>query len=239
MHHGTYHTSREGRCHFGVGVGDGFHHTRRGERDAMYLFACGVDSQLVVDVAGGWHHDGVARHDGCVGGGAFVVGGTALAACGQCRQRHQAGGGVKSLSECDGHSGVATGCRWDLFHAYDACHHELAVAAPREGPHVAHPFELDVFAGAAHQRVCHFLVGDGELELVGVQSVDVDGLRLEAALYHLALVGLEYHAFVLEVVDVAGVDACAVDEEEVEIDECRQAQHHHGHDDGDDFCFFR
>ena len=112
----------------------------------------------------------------------------------------------------------------------------LAVAAPGEGGHIAFPAEFDVLAGAAHEGVGKGVVGDGELEFVAVQAVDV-AARLEAALNHLALVGFEEDAFALEIVDVAGVDAAAVDEEEAEVDKDCECQEKDEADDGDDFRF--
>ena len=113
----------------------------------------------------------------------------------------------------------------------------LAGAAPGEGAHVALPAQLDVLAGAAHEGVGQLAVGDGEFELVAAQAVAGVAAGFEAALDHLALVGLEDDALPLEVVDVARVDAGAVDEEETEIDEGGERQNDDGDEDGDDFGF--
>ena len=83
---------------------------------------------------------------------------------------------------------------------------------------MAFPAQLDVLAAGAHQALGDFLVGDGEFEFVALYRCGVHFGRTESALYHLALVGLEEDALFLEIVDVASVDACAVDEKEAEED---------------------
>ena len=83
---------------------------------------------------------------------------------------------------------------------------------------MAFPAQLDVFAAGAHQALGDFLVGDGEFKLVALYGCAVHFGRAESALYHLALVGLEEETLFLEIVDVACVDASAVDEEETEED---------------------
>ena len=113
----------------------------------------------------------------------------------------------------------------------------LAVAAPGEGGHVAFPAKLDLLASAAHQSVGDLIVGDGELELVAVQAVGAFASRAEAALYYLALVGLEDDTFLLEIVELTGIDAAAIDEEEAEIDEQCERQQDDEAGDSNDFCF--
>jgi len=104
----------------------------------------------------------------------------------------------------------------------------LAVAAPEEGAHVAFPAQLDVLAAGTHQPVGHGFVGDGEIQLVGVQPLRAFAHRLESALYDFAFVGLEYKAFLLKIVEVAGIDSAAIDKEEVEKDEHDKQQVHYG-----------
>ena len=113
----------------------------------------------------------------------------------------------------------------------------MAVAAPGEGGYVAFPAELDLLASATHQGVGDFIVGDGELELVAVQAVGAFASRAEAALYYLALVGLEDDTFLLEIVKLTGIDAAAIDEEEAEIDEQCECQQDDEAGDSNDFCF--
>ena len=124
-----------------------------------------------------------------------------------------------------------------LLHGEDFGGDVLAVAAPGEGAHIAFPTQFYAFARATHKGVCHGLVGDGEFELVAAESVGAVVGAFEAALYHLPFVGFEDNPLLLEVVDVAGVDARAVDEEEVEIDEQSQCDGGGGRDYCDDFCF--
>ena len=102
---------------------------------------------------------------------------------------------------------------------------------------MAFPAQLDVFAAGAHQALGDFLVGDGEFEFVALYRCGVYFGRAESALYHLALVGLEENALFLEIVDVTGVDASAVDEEEAEENKQSECQNDNGGTDGDDFCF--
>ena len=102
---------------------------------------------------------------------------------------------------------------------------------------MAFPAQLDVLAAGAHQALGDFLVGDGEFEFVALYRCCVHFGRAESALYHLALVGLEDDALFLEIVDVAGVDAGAVDEEEAEENEQSKCQNDNCGADGDDFCF--
>lgn len=124
-----------------------------------------------------------------------------------------------------------------LFHRQHLGDDEFAVAAPGEGAHVADPFQFDVLAGAAHQRVGHPLTGDGELELIGAQRPVGVGGGLETALYHLALVGLENDSLALEIIDVAGIDARTIHEEEMEEDKEPQGYNDNCRDDEDDFRF--
>ena len=120
-----------------------------------------------------------------------------------------------------------------LFHREDFGDDILTLSAPGEGAEVAVPLELHTLARAAHQAVGQRLVGDRELELVAPQAVGIGVGGLEAALYHLALIGLEDDALPLEVVDVARIDATAVDEAEAEVEEQRQRQHEYERNDGD------
>jgi hypothetical protein len=71
------------------------------------------------------------------------------------------------------------------------------------------------------------LIFNRELELVRLNSRR-GVLGVIAGLNHLAFVGLEDEPFLLEVVEVAGIDACAVDEEEAEEDEHREGDNHYG-----------
>lgn len=102
---------------------------------------------------------------------------------------------------------------------------------------MAFPAQLYVFAAGAHKAFGDFLVGDGEFEFVALYRCGVHFSRAESALYHLALVCLEEDALFLEIVDVASVDASAVDEEETEENEQYECQNDNGGTDGDDFCF--
>jgi len=117
----------------------------------------------------------------------------------------------------------------DLQHLVDDV---LAVSAPGEGAEIALPAELDVATGTAHEGVGDSLVGDGELELVAADGVSAGAARLEAALDDLALVGFENYPLFLEIVEVASVDAGAIDEIEAEKDEERQCDYHHQRGDG-------
>ena len=92
-----------------------------------------------------------------------------------------------------------------------------------------------MFSGAAHQRVGHGFVGDREFELVALQLGHSISAALESGLDHLAFVGFENDALSLDVVDVAGVDSCAVDEAEAEVYENGQCHHEHRRDDGHNF----
>ena len=86
-----------------------------------------------------------------------------------------------------------------------------------------------MFSGAAHQCVCHGFVGDGEFELVALQLAQTISAALETGLDHLAFVGFENDALSLDVVDVAGVDSGALDEEETEVyEQCERQQEDEG-----------
>lgn len=113
----------------------------------------------------------------------------------------------------------------------------LAVSAPGEGGEVAFPSEFDVLSRAAHQTVGHGVVCHRELEFVAAQAIHIVIGGLETALNHLAFVGLEYYALPLEVVDVARIDAAAVDKEETEIDKQGEHQNQNEAHDGDNLCF--
>ena len=114
---------------------------------------------------------------------------------------------------------------------------KLAVAAPGKGAHVTFPSEFHMFSGASHQFVGHSLVCHREFEFIGAQIGGGVAVGLEAGLYHLALVGLEDDAFLLEIVDIPGVDAGAVYEKEVEININRHCYDGYRGAYSDDFCF--
>ena len=98
----------------------------------------------------------------------------------------------------------------------------LAFATPGQGTHVAFPTEFDMFARASHKSVGYGTVGDRELKFVASQTVIIGAGCAKSTLNHFPFVGLEYYSLTLEIVDVAGIDTGAVDEEKAEINEYRQ-----------------
>jgi hypothetical protein len=83
--------------------------------------------------------------------------------------------------------------------------------------------ELDVLAAAEHQGVGDFLAHDGEVELVGLQAVGAGFsariLALETGLDQAPLIGLPDPALIDDLVQLAGLDALAEHEVELEIHE--------------------
>ena len=113
----------------------------------------------------------------------------------------------------------------------------LAVATPGKGAHVALPLQLDIFPGTTHQFLCHSLIGYRELELIGTQGSSRAWGRLKPTLNHLSLIGFEDETLTLELVDIACINASAVDKEKMEIDKKPQGHNDNWYEGGDDFSF--
>lgn len=94
----------------------------------------------------------------------------------------------------------------------------LAVAAPRQGAHIAFPAQLDMFSRGTHQLVSHGLISYGELQLIGMQSFGTLPHRFETGLDNLPFVSFEYDTFLLKIVQVASIDSTTIDEKETEKD---------------------
>ncbi len=103
----------------------------------------------------------------------------------------------------------------------DAVHDELRESPPWQRTEILLVVQFDHLAALQHQFAGEFGIIDRELELVRLNRAG--SLGAYARLYQLALVSLEYHALVNDVIQFSALDAFAEDEVESEIYEHRNS----------------